>query len=279
MLQIGVGTLNHVFEGALPAYFASAYYNEYAAPNKAHDTFGVFSPLAGPMPGGAAAMASVHLWHDRPTGRLFGDREVALMRLLYPAFRSGAEVAMAWSRRCDDLVDVLDGMDRPAIVADLHSRSVSITPALVALLAAEPDAAGLRAGLYASLDALEQSHRGEAAVPVRAVRTQTDIYRLHACLYGAAGDRPLAVIGVERASPHLPSVEALRERFGLTRRQAEVARLLAQRKANAEIAAALVVSLHTALRHTEAVFAALGVRDRRSVSAAVCLEPEAMARR
>jgi DNA-binding NarL/FixJ family response regulator len=57
------------------------------------------------------------------------------------------------------------------------------------------------------------------------------------------------------------------ERFALTARQAEVAALLAKGLRNDAIAAALGVTAHTARRHTEAVFASLGVASRAEVAA------------
>ena len=55
-------------------------------------------------------------------------------------------------------------------------------------------------------------------------------------------------------------------RFGLTRREAEIARLLARRATNSEIADQLDVSPHTVRHHVENIFAKLGIRSRRSVA-------------
>jgi DNA-binding CsgD family transcriptional regulator len=55
-------------------------------------------------------------------------------------------------------------------------------------------------------------------------------------------------------------------RFGLTRREAQVARLLARRATNREIADQLGVSPHTVRHHVENIFAKLGIHSRRSVA-------------
>jgi DNA-binding CsgD family transcriptional regulator len=55
-------------------------------------------------------------------------------------------------------------------------------------------------------------------------------------------------------------------RFGLTRREAQIARLLARRATNREIANELEVSPHTVRHHVERIFAKLGVTSRRLVA-------------
>jgi DNA-binding CsgD family transcriptional regulator len=53
--------------------------------------------------------------------------------------------------------------------------------------------------------------------------------------------------------------------FGLTRREAQIARLLARRATNREIAEQLDLSPHTVRHHVESIFAKLGVHSRRAV--------------
>ncbi|HEY2378979.1 MAG TPA: LuxR C-terminal-related transcriptional regulator [Gemmatimonadaceae bacterium] len=55
-------------------------------------------------------------------------------------------------------------------------------------------------------------------------------------------------------------------RLGLTRREAQVARLLARRATNREIAEQLGMSPHTVRHHVENVFAKLGVHSRRAIT-------------
>ena len=68
-----------------------------------------------------------------------------------------------------------------------------------------------------------------------------------------AGDREVAV-------------ELTLARFGLTRREAQIARLLARRATNGEIADQLDVSPHTVRHHVENIFAKLGIHSRRSIA-------------
>ena len=58
-----------------------------------------------------------------------------------------------------------------------------------------------------------------------------------------------------------PSLRGL----GLTKREAQVARLLARRATNREIAEHLAMSTHTVRHHTENIFAKLGVHSRRDI--------------
>ncbi|MFN2566322.1 MAG: response regulator transcription factor [Gemmatimonadaceae bacterium] len=71
---------------------------------------------------------------------------------------------------------------------------------------------------------------------------------------------------VARASAPPP---VLRERYRLTRRESDVAQLLALGKSNAEIASILSISEHTARHHTERVLTKLGVSSRAAVGASL----------
>jgi DNA-binding CsgD family transcriptional regulator len=62
---------------------------------------------------------------------------------------------------------------------------------------------------------------------------------------------------------------SIRERFGLSARQAEVAVLMAGRRTYKEIAGALGISPNTARRHCEQVLVRLGVHSRDEVEGLV----------
>src|SRR5918997_197761 len=59
----------------------------------------------------------------------------------------------------------------------------------------------------------------------------------------------------------------LRDRYGLTRRELEVATLLAQGRTNTAIANTLHISPHTARHHTQRVLGKLGVHSRAAAGA------------
>ncbi|HET6567539.1 MAG TPA: helix-turn-helix transcriptional regulator [Rhodothermales bacterium] len=74
-------------------------------------------------------------------------------------------------------------------------------------------------------------------------------------------------VHLDQRAAEWPSEASLRERFGLSRQQARVALLLAERRTTAEIKEELCVSIYTARHHVEHVMAKLGVRSRRDVAA------------
>jgi DNA-binding response OmpR family regulator len=85
----------------------------------------------------------------------------------------------------------------------------------------------------------------------------------------AASAAPSTASADGAARPAPLSDEALRERYGLTARQTEVVRLLAEGCSNAEIATRLEMSYYTARNHTEQVLGKLGVSSRAAVGALI----------
>lgn len=272
-IRSGVDTLANLYGRDYDRYLGSEYYNDYAGANGAHDTlFSVFS--LGGMD--ARGTASLQLWHARPDGRLFGERETALLRLLFPAFRAGVETQVRWGRERSDLLNTLDGLGQAALVCDRSGRLVHMTPALTSTLEADPDVLHLRDQLlFVAQEVLRcaGTHGGcggsPPGVPVRDVSTRSARYRLTGCLYGgsAAGGTTVAVVALERRTPALRSEEELRTAFSLTRAEVRVALLLAERKSNAEIAQSLFISPHTARRHTERILQKMNVHSRSEVGA------------
>ncbi len=75
----------------------------------------------------------------------------------------------------------------------------------------------------------------------------------------------ITVVLLERCARDFPTDEELRGGFGFTASESRVARLLAARRSNREIARDMHVTEHTARRHTEKVLQKLGVRCRTDV--------------
>ena len=98
----------------------------------------------------------------------------------------------------------------------------------------------------------------------REVPTKEERYRLKGSYVGLElfGQSGKLLVTLERAAPDPLSDAALQERFGLSRKESQVLRLLVDGKTNQEIAQALFLSPHTARHHTERLLRKLGVHSR-----------------
>lgn len=272
LVRLRVATVEGAYEGRHHIYLDSAYYNEYAAANGAHDTLTATLPLAASHPGGAA---SLHFWHASPHGRRFGTREVTLLRLLFPAFEAGVAAQLRFGHHRADLLNLLDAMGEPAAVHAPDGRLVHETPALAALLDAEPQAAALRdeiARVARELGELgprpARIRRSYRPAPSAAGLLSTDRarYEVRGTRHGeACADAGVVVVSVRRSADPVRGEAELHAEFGLTTAEARVARRIAHGRSNAEIARELCISEHTARRHTERILHKLGVASRTQV--------------
>jgi DNA-binding CsgD family transcriptional regulator len=71
---------------------------------------------------------------------------------------------------------------------------------------------------------------------------------------------------VQRVRPLVPEAPELMRRFGLTRREADVACSLAYGRSDREIATELGLSTHTVRHHAEAIFIKTGVTSRKALA-------------
>jgi DNA-binding response OmpR family regulator len=197
----------------------------------------------------------------------------------------------------EDNRDLADGIVRNLEVEGYRVRVASRASEALALVRAEPPALvmldlGLpdRDGFHVLRELRERgwagpvlilSARGLEEDKVMGFRLGADDYvtkpfgvmELLARVAALLRRPPLARDGEEQRAERpvslsaLPDDAELRERFGLTARQAAVARLLGEGCSNAEIAERLGVSVFTARNHTEQVLAKLGVSSRARVGA------------
>lgn len=270
-LELGVATLDTAYGRDAGLYYGSAYYNEYARPGGAAQTLSASMPVGeGATPLGAA---SVQLWRDASTHARFGEREVAMLQLLEPAFRAGVEGWMRFGREGVALMRTIDLLDQAVVACDARGRAVHATGAVERLLRDDPDREVVRTAVGQLAQQLRIARGGAGVEGVASARrelaTRCARYVLHCCLEpagGAQGD-PLLLVSLRRETPRRRVAEELRVAFSLTPAEAQVARLIADGKRNAEIAAALGISEHTAKRHTERVMAKVGARSRAEVGA------------
>ena len=274
LLTLGSGHLEDFYRGEYRIYGDSEYYRDYAGANGAHDSIALGISTTGSVD--VRDSASLQLWHSTPTGRRFSDKEKSLLKLLRPAFRAGVEAHLRFAGQHVRLIEMIDAMDQAVRVCDVRGRRLHRSRALEELLASDPESDGIVAAIdeavRAAVEWLDPQTRGQgpASVPTLSFETRTRRagYRIVVSLHRLPGGAPdtMLLASVARTTPLPMNEEELRRGFRLTRAQARVAALLAEGVSNAEIAERLVISPHTARKHTEQVLIKLGVHSRAEVA-------------
>lgn len=159
-------------------------------------------------------------------------------------------------------------------VTNMRGRVLHENAAFARLLTADPDGPPLRTlldDIVRTLGAAARQRPDGPLVAARERRTERAAYRVQGAWLGGNGDSAAepAVLVTLTIEPSCVTECDPESRFGLTRREGEVARLLARGLTNAELAGALDISKSTASRHTERVFAKLGVHSRAAVADAL----------
>ena len=181
------------------------------------------------------------------------------------------------------LMAALEALPDGVSVVDDAGRLVYRNTVLARLLSADPERPRLEqaiADVQRCLLGEESGARGAragATLPRRrtdrlttTARTHRARYRIRGVLVAGQGpmrgvsDALVVVLVARRRTPRLTPPE-LRERYGLTTREARVLLLLESGASSREIATALSISVHTARRHAEAILRKLGVHSRREV--------------
>lgn len=211
-------------------------------------------------------------------GRAAED-DLALLGLIRPALLAGLDgLGQVHAHRA-----ALDAISDPVAVFDADGRAVHRNAALVALLGADPEAARVEdalRGIARDVRALAFPLRADApgalaasgalgGLSARGVATGRTAYRLRPVILpaGAYAPGPVLLVSVAaEVAPVPPTPAAIRDRLGLTLREAEVALLLAEGLTNAQTAARLFIAPATARRHTEAVLGKLGLPTRAAVA-------------
>lgn len=232
-----VATLEVCYASDFPLYLNSEYYHDYAGANGAHDTLFAMLPLH------EAGIAGVQFWHEHPTRRKFGTREVGILELVFPALQSGVRTYLRLKQYRSALTQVVDQLDEAIAIYCRSGRLVHQTPQLSRLLAMDAEA-------WQCLSAASTAN-----------------YERRSLRYNVPDGDELLIVFVERRSNRPLSDAELAARFDLTPAEIRVARAIAADKSNSEIAKALVISPHTSKRHTESIFKKLGASKRNQVAA------------
>lgn len=254
-----------LFEDGLRPLFDSECYNDFFVPNGMEDSVGLPLPGAPPddPPPGLLALHRAKFGSED-----FSHRAPALLGMLLEPFRHGFRMRQLLKRQLPELHRTVDALPMPAALFGLDGHLHHANALLLDHLAVSPDGREVQRRMEAAARGCVAA--SAAGAPLEAAIRPVAGPGPRATLIHSLLPDPLVLVVLPVAEgPQAPSVDEMRARFGLTRRQAEVARLLASRKTNEEVAAALGISVHTARRHTEAVLSKLGLRSRRHVARSV----------
>ena len=222
----------------------------------------------------STAVGDAMIWalHSEHGGFAFGEQTTTVLGTLLPSFRAGLDALL----RFDAHRHTLDAVSEPLAAFDPDGRLLHRNRALSRLLDADPERDRLEVELRVLARRLRalafplRHERATAPTASRETTTRRGRYVLRGLLLpptgSGFGEAVLVSITLD-APPALPEPEAVRARHGLTKREAEVALLLAEGLSNAEIAERLFVSPHTARHHVESVLAKLDLTSRAAVAA------------
>lgn len=212
----------------------------------------------------------------RPGPNPFGDEWLEVARLLLPSFKAAVRHVQQRQWRRDQIFRSLDRVDTALCLLDAAGAEIHRNPAARGLLEEEPEAERLvrqASRLAHDVVRLRNPRRkadpsGPVAPGERIVEVGSTRYRMRVLFLEPhiVDVRAVVIVQLEPLVLRLPSVRRLKERFGLTRRQAEVALLLARGASNPEIAAALSISPHTVRSHAEVVFQKLNIHTRKGLA-------------
>jgi DNA-binding CsgD family transcriptional regulator len=273
MVEIGVGNRVRLWGADLDWLYGSAYYNDLLQPG------GLLDPIWAAVPVEGHTVPAVLLGHHESSkGKRFGKRGIDIMEILRPALRAAVTTVRHVTAHRTTLGRSLDSLSVGAVLVGRTGKIRHQNPVATRILEEGP--AGelvLAAVLSMASDARHSltARRIESAFPdPRTITVGTVSYRASATSTASLdlGERNAVLIFLENATEEQgPAV--LADRWRLTRRQAEVAVLLAERKTDPEIAHLLGVSVYTARHHAEAVLGRLGLRSRRDVAERLASDP------
>jgi DNA-binding CsgD family transcriptional regulator len=267
----------------VPGLRRSELYNEFFRP------YSMFHPVSIQIfMAGSPVPACISFFHVTERARPFEERAVAILELVRPVFRASVELlaGLNGTRGGPTLSEFIDALPDAAALCTASGELLHESPSLVRLLATEPLAWRVRSAITASARALVGTGALEAtkstaspvdapvAFEVRGARTRYAVRGSLLALTPALARDAMTIVTVFAALPSTLSDADLQDRFALTAREVEVARLLAVGRSAREVAAALGISYFTARHHIEHLLVKLGVRTRAAVAAAIAVAGE-----
>jgi DNA-binding NarL/FixJ family response regulator len=203
---------------------------------------------------------------------LFGDKGLAMMRLLKPSFIAGIRIVAETQQWRRSLAESIDMIDVPAWIFTLDASGVEYGNASARALAKEErEAADIEAAAATVARALAASTQRKKSADasngrveaVKDFRTGSNSYAICGCHVGPALLTNAAAILVmaRRTSPRPLDTVCLRDAYRLTTREIQVAELLREGLGAPDVAGRLGISQHTARRHIERIYQKLDVHS------------------
>jgi two-component system nitrate/nitrite response regulator NarL len=237
-------------------------YQEFMSPAGVHDG----AALQVPLPGGAAVLA---LARSGAAGRRGYDRELQMLSMLVAAFRVGAAMRVRFEGMQAGVGALLDILPGPVGVWTRAGRELIRNVALVRLLAGDPEGdrivQAMEAAARASVGRADDVDRDSCCVRVTTANGRYAIGAGHVGP-GTFGPAPTVLVSVQRLGLVLPDVAELQAVRHLSRREAEVAILLARGASNKVIARELGVRASTVRTLVERTLTKLGVHSRKALA-------------
>ena len=263
------------------ARHTSAFHHDFLAPHGLNDL-----TVAGASFGGLGA-SRLHFSNRSWRGDTAHQDRQQRVRTVLPALKSGLSMWRQLGHRRAELAYVFDALNEAVMLFDANARLVHANPSALRLFDA---ASGLT--LYDSerlrSEATNVAQRintlmkrtGVGAPTIstsaaaREVRSPAGTIALHGAIAPAwmFGRDHGVIVTLERQLPRAATDEELRARFGLTARELEVARFVAEGLSNQALAERLGVSFFTARNHVEKVLSKLGAQNRAQVGAILSKE-------
>jgi DNA-binding CsgD family transcriptional regulator len=255
---------------------ASAFYREFLVPSRIHDLTVVRVEFGGP------AAARLHFSNTAPRDDDWQARRDVLLRAILPAFRAALGLWRQLGERRDEIARMLDVLPQAVLLYEASGSLLHANPGARQLLDGGTDAERLRAeaqrvawGVGASARrtttglATFASRTAAPSAAERELRLGARALRLTGAVAPAwmLGREPGVLVTVETIAARPLTDAELRARFGLTTRELEVARLLAEGLTNQQLADRLGVSFFTARNHVERLLPKLGAANRARVGA------------
>jgi len=268
---------NEYYGSDLPRLRKTEYYADYITKYAAFDALCISTRAHEHHKG-----VVLYLWYEREMDVSRRRQRLGFLRLLAPSFRAGLTIGARVHRHRENLLATFDQSLDGCALFNLEGVLLHRNAALSVMLASEENNSALSNAIVESAISIRDYHVTRCGVMETMTRVSTVLraatrtYAISACVleWGSPNAASILVTVAPKGGDRVNEYDFnhIREAFGLTRREIEVAILLSSRHTNHEVASRLGVSEHTARHHTENVMRKIGVATRSQVATALSAE-------